>query len=391
LRLAPAGPAFHALVVVAVLRASDAAAQSPARAAPVEPSASEEDAPPPAEQGQVSDVAQPEPTSRRDGWVFLPGMTYTPETGLNMAGAAMRYFPGGARTSRLLLTVEASTSARGTVSFDPDVWFADGKYHLGGSAWANYLDYTYFGIGNDTRMADGEDFTAVRMTVRPELVRRVAEDLYAGALYELRYENVSEVEEGGMLDTGAATGGGGGLVSGLGLLVRWDSRDHSFAPRSGGVVTVSPRAYHSMLGSDFDFTRLLVDASWFVGLGGEHVLAAQGQIDLRGGEPPFSYMAQAGSRSLLRGMLEGRFRDRHFIGAQLEYRYPLWWRFGGVAFAGLGRVAPAIRDFDLTGLKYSVGGGLRFAIKPQERINVRLDFARSNDDSAYYFSLLEAF
>jgi outer membrane protein assembly factor BamA len=360
----------------------------------VTPTGSADDAPAPAEQGQVSGGAEPEPAPRPAGWVVLPGVAYTPDHGLTVAGALMRYFRRGSpgeRTSRVVLTVEASASGRGMVSLDPDVWFADGLYHLGGSTWVSYLDYTYFGVGNETRFADGEDYTAVRTTLRPEVVRRIAGNFYAGALYEARYEDVSKVEDSGMLDAGEVTGSGGGLVSGLGMLLRWDSRDNSFAPRSGGLVTLSPRIYSSVLGSDFDFRRLVLDGSWFFGLGGDHVLAVDGQVDLRGGDPPFSYMSQAGGSGLMRGMLEGRFRDRHFIAAQVEYRYPLWWRFGGVAFAGLGRVAPTIGDFDLTGLKYSVGGGLRFAIKPRERIHVRLDVARSNDDSAYYFALLEAF
>jgi hypothetical protein len=342
---------------------------------------------------QVSGTADPA-ARRQAGWVFLPGVTYTPDHGLTVAGAAMRYFRPGTRAERassMVLTVEASVQGKGMVSLDPSVWLADGDYHLGGTAWVSYLDYSYFGIGNDTRMADGEDFTAVRVQVRPELVRRIARSIYAGALHDLRHEEMTDVEDGGMLDAGAVPGSGGGLVSGLGLLLRWDSRDHSFSPRSGGVASVSPRVYSSALGSDFDFTRLVLEASWFFGLGGDHVVAVDGQADLQAGDPPFGNMAQAGGSRLLRGMLVGRFRDMHFVGAQVEYRYPLFWRFGGVAFGGLGRVAAELGDFDFSGLKYSAGGGLRFALQQQERITVRLDVGKSNDDSAFYFALLEAF
>ncbi|HWM85397.1 MAG TPA: BamA/TamA family outer membrane protein [Kofleriaceae bacterium] len=332
---------------------------------------------------------------RLAGWVFLPGVTYTPDHGLTLAGAALRYFKTEARTARVshvVLTAEGSLEGRGMVSFDPNVWFDGGRFHLGGTALVSYLDYSYFGLGNDTRMADGEDYTAVRGTVRPEGVMRIARSLYGGVVYEFRHENITALEEGGAIDSGMVAGDGEGtVVSGIGGLVRWDSRDHSFSPRSGGLITLSPRVYGSFLGSDHDFTRLLLEASWFFGLGGDHVLAVDGRVDLRGGDPPFSYMAYAGGSRLLRGMLEGRFRDRHFAGAQVEYRFPLFWRFGGVAFGGLGRVASELSEFALTDLKYSAGGGLRFAIQQDERITVRLDVAKSNDDSAFYFALLEAF
>jgi hypothetical protein len=332
--------------------------------------------------------------SERSGWVFLPGITYTPDRGLTLAGGALRYFRSDepdARASRVVLTVEASTSGRGTVSFDPDLWLRAGRFHLGGTVWVSYLDYAYFGVGNDTTMADREDYTAVRGTVRPELVTRITRELYAGAVYEGRFEDQVEVEEGGEIAAGQPVGADGCFISGLGLLLRWDSRDHAFTPRSGGLVTMSPRVYRKELGGDYDFTRLLAEASWFFNPAGDHVLGVNGRVDLRGGQPPFTYLSAAGGSHLLRGMLEGRFRDMHYAGAQVEYRSPLWWRFGGAAFAGLGRVAGELDEFALSGLKYSVGAGVRFAIQQDERITVRLDYGKSADDSGFYLAMLEAF
>ena len=43
-----------------------------------------------------------------------------------------------------------STSQRGEVSVDPEVWIAEGDVSLSGTAWFSYLDHVYFGIGNDT-------------------------------------------------------------------------------------------------------------------------------------------------------------------------------------------------------------------------------------------------
>jgi hypothetical protein len=376
-------------LLVVVYRAAAAGAEPPPGAASV----ADGEAAGGSAAGETADVARAREPDQRSGWVLLPGVTYTPDHGFNVSGSALRYFhtPSSARASRAVLTVEGATTGRGMVTFDPDVWLDGDRFHLGGTAWVSYLDYAYFGIGNDTRMADREDFTATRWTVRPEAVARIARSLYGGAVYEFRYEDMVEVEEGGELDTGEVTGRNGGAVSGLGALLRWDSRDHSFTPRSGGLVEVSPRIYRAELGGDFDFTRLLAEASWFFGLSGPHVLAVNGRIDLRGGDPPFSYLVGGGGSRLLRGMLEGRYHDRHFIGAQVEYRYPLWWRFGGVAFAGLGRVAGELDELGPSGVRGAAGGGLRFAIQKDERITVRLDYGKSRDDSGFYFAMLEAF
>ena len=333
---------------------------------------------------------------RRGGWVFLPGVTYSPDRGLTFAGGALRYFraPGqddAARASSVVLTVEASVSGRGMVSFDPDVWFADERYHLGGTAWVSYLDYAYFGVGNDTTMEDREDYTALRWSLRPELVRRIARALYAGAVYEFRYENQTEISGGGELAMERVPGAQGEIVSGLGALLRYDTRDHAFTPRSGGLVTLSPRAYLTELGGDRDFTRLLLEASWFFSLGGDHVLAADGRLDLRGGEPPFTYLSSGGGSRLLRGMLEGRYRDMQFVGAQAEYRFPLFWRFGLAAFAGVGDVFDKPKDVSFSTLKYSIGSGLRYALNPEQKLNIRADIGYGRKGVNFYVMIGEAF
>jgi len=334
------------------------------------------------------------PSGRSSGWVVLPGLSYTPEHGLTVAGAVLRYFrpeEEDRRSSRIGLQAGISLDGRAEVDFDPELWFLSDRLNIDGSSQVTYFDYSYFGIGNDTPDEAGEDYTAFRVNARVELIGHLTHTLYSGVLYDFRYEDITRVEPGGALDAGAAVGAGGGFLSGVGALIRWDSRDHSYSPRSGGVVTFSPRLYAEALGSDFTFSRWLIDASWFFGLGGAHVIGVDARGDFRTGDPPFDHLSLAGGSRLLRGMLEGRYRDMHYVAAQAEYRFPIYWRFGGVAFAGAGRVAGALDELALADLKYSVGGGLRFAVNPDERINVRFDVGHSDGETNVYFRILEAF
>lgn len=329
-----------------------------------------------------------------DGWVILPGLSYAPERGLAVAGSVLYYYRNGGpdeRPSKIQTQASISRDKRGEVNVDPDLYLFHERLNIGGSGQVSYFDYGYFGIGNETRTDAREDYTALRVAARGEVVARVGGDFFAGALYDYRFENIHDVDDGGELDMETVEGADGGNLSGIGVIARYDSRDNSFQPRAGGLVTVSPRLYHENLGSDSDFSRLLLDGSWFFGLGGAHVIAVDGRVDLRRGDPPFDHMSQAGGRRLLRGMLEGRFRDNHYVAGQTEYRFPLWWRFGGVAFGGLGRVADSVDEIDLTGLKYSIGGGVRFAVKPSERINLRFDAGVSEGDFNIYFAIGEAF
>jgi len=109
------------------------------------------------------------------------------------------------------------------------------------------------------------------------------------------------------------------------------------------------------------------------------------------GEAPFQIMSFLGGMNFMRGYYMGRFRDNNAIILQGEYRMPVWWRFGAVAFASAGDVAYKIDQFKLSDFKVTFGVGIRFAIDPKERINFRLDFAWADDSSGIYFTVVEAF
>ncbi|NJN26731.1 MAG: hypothetical protein HC819_12535 [Cyclobacteriaceae bacterium] len=84
--------------------------------------------------------------------------------------------------------------------------------------------------------------------------------------------------------------------------------------------------------------------------------------------------------------------DKQSFWMQAEFRRDLFWRFGGVAFAGIGDVAPEIDQFVFDEMKYVVGLGGRFQALKDEKLNARLDvgFGRGGQH-AVYLSIKEAF
>ena len=94
----------------------------------------------------------------------------------------------------------------------------------------------------------------------------------------------------------------------------------------------------------------------------------------------------------MRGYYFGRYRDRNMIAFQTEYRFPLFWRLGGVGFVGFGDVASDMTEFKMNQFKYNVGFGLRFMFDRQEKINARLDFGLcEGGSSGIYAMVVEAF
>jgi len=77
---------------------------------------------------------------------------------------------------------------------------------------------------------------------------------------------------------------------------------------------------------------------------------------------------------------------------QAEVRHELFWRVGGVVFAGMGDVASGLGDFSWNTNRFIYGLGGRFQALKDEKMNIRLDIGfTDNGQSAFYLSVREAF
>jgi len=94
----------------------------------------------------------------------------------------------------------------------------------------------------------------------------------------------------------------------------------------------------------------------------------------------------------MRGYPDNKFKDNNYLAGQVEYRFPVYWRFGGTVFGSAGEVAHRIRDFSVKATKLAFGLGLRCVVDTQEHIPFRLDVAFDPSlNPNVYFGLLEAF
>jgi hypothetical protein len=123
----------------------------------------------------------------------------------------------------------------------------------------------------------------------------------------------------------------------------------------------------------------------------EHILACELYSMLTTGDPPFHGMPLVGGASIMRGYYEGRFRDQNYLAGQLEYRKILFWRIGMTAFYSAGEVFDNFGNMEIAKVRSAYGIGLRFVFDPKERLNLRVDFAKTNESTGVYFGVDEAF
>jgi outer membrane protein assembly factor BamA len=311
------------------------------------------------------------------------------------AGATGGYYyrPAGSDTSSRPSTLGASLiytqKKQIEIGLGVDLyWKKDAHHFSGGIGYSKFPD-TFYGIGNNTAEEMAEDYTPQTFELGLSFQKTVRPGLYLGIHYQFSNTKMLEVEENGLLAKGDIPGSEGGVISSAGLGVNRDTRNNIFYPSSGGFYEFSVSLSRSAIGSDFDFTAYGLDLRKFIPLFSSHVLAFQGAMTVITGAPPFQSLSELGG--ILRGYAANRYRDKNLIAGQVEYRMPLWWRFGLVGFAGYGDVADKVSHFERNSFKYSAGWGIRYLLIRDEKLNLRFDFGYGQGSAEFYINITEAF
>ncbi len=342
--------------------------------------------------------AQPDSLAKlRGSLVVLPYAYYTPETKIAFgAGGVYSFRTAGAgpgdRPSSMKAAATYTQRKQMILALMPEIYLRKERYYYTGFYGYYKFPDKFWGIGGDAPDGAEENYRRNDFESNTSLQMRIARGVYAGALYQFQYMDPSDTAPRGALRAGAIPGSRTGTASGLGVVARYDTRDHVYQPSSGSNHQCSAVWFGSGLGSDYTFGVLSLDLRAYRGLFGSHVIALQTYNVFISGEAPFQMLGLLGGSYWMRGYYRGRYRDRNMITAQVEYRFPVWWRFGAAAFAGAGDVQRDAGKFRVDRFKYSVGCGARFMFDTRERIVARLDVGFGDGDNAgVYAMVLEAF
>lgn len=338
-----------------------------------------------------ADSSKPSSTS----WIGVPVVYYTPETDLcfGLTGAAAFRIDTSASTltSQVTLALIRSVRAHTIAELAPRLFMDSGNVAVEGSLLYTMFPNLYYGIGPNTSAEAEEPFTSEVGRIRMQGLYRAVGNLYAGLRYHVEWWAIHAIRPDGELASGGIYGTDRGVISGLGAVVRYDTRDNAFAPYSGHFLEASFVPYIPALGSTSRFNRAQVDARAYTPVASSFTLATRALMMSTDGDVPLEYIPRQGGEAF-RGYYEGRWRDKTVVSVAAEARIPLLWRFGMVAFAGLGTSAASPEQLSVAYLRSSFGLGLRFAVFPQERLNLRIDIARGNlGDIGFYLNFGEVF
>lgn len=344
-------------------------------------------------------VDPPKPSMRSvKGLIPAPVIYYTPDTKFGIGASLLGYFrlrsytdTTYTRLSLARLVVDYTLNKQTDQWLSWNIFTREERLMLRGELRHRIYTDRFYGIGNDSRKEDRERYDYDMISAKIAVLKHVGFRSFLGPdLQFTEYYDV-ELEEGSQLLSQQIPGYKKGRNVGLGAVFLIDHRNSTSYPSKGFYLELSGYHFGKTFGSDFRYNNLNFEFNRYYGLGNDRVLATNTMLRLNEGDVPVQRLATAGGDKILRGYARNRFHDDHFVGSQVEYRFPLFWRLGAAAFAGVGDVFDKPKDVSFSTLKYSVGTGLRYAIRPDQKLNSRLDIGYGREGINIYLMIGEAF
>ena len=175
--------------------------------------------------------------------------------------------------------------------------------------------------------------------------------------------------------------------SGVGASIEYDTRDMPLNTYSGRYFTADALFNDEALGSDKTYQSYSLAFRSYHELSESLVLAWELRGCIREGTTPLWDACTL----KLRGFPVTDYLGRETASGQVEARWRLNKRWGLVGFAGSGYVGNSFSEIRDREAIPSYGAGIRFMVLAAKRINLRIDYARSNDSDAIHVSVGEAF
>lgn len=330
----------------------------------------------------------------------LPNIGYSPDTKLVLGAFMLAQFkPKRAgeetRPSNLMASAAFTFEKQTSIETYYNIIFPQEKWLWNGATFFQRWPIRYWGVGPDTQVEDEITIDYRNIAFEQSLYRSINNAIYIGPkvhfrhMYDVNYES----DDNEPLDAPNVTGGEGSTNLGIGLGGTWDKRNSILTPTENHYVEFSALFYSPNWLGDFSFQTYTLDVRKYFDFDtqGKTVLAFQSISKLNKGEVPFRDMSLLGGSKMMRGYIEGRFRDKVGLQIQTEYRQMIKGRFGMVLFAATGNVAPNLSDLEMSKTKWTLGTGLRYNINKVDPTFIRIDYGFGKDTSGLYLTLGEAF
>lgn len=317
-----------------------------------------------------------------------PAVGYGGVLGLTFFHDSIQIEPGkDGKPPRAVLPSITAVAGGGT---ENGTWFG-GVFHMG-NWFENQVHYTG-GIGygsanldwyGQSDQFDGQSFAYnndVLFMIQRVMFDIGESDFYIGPQYKFMGTHASFDTDGSDIDI--PTDQLESQVSGLGLTVGFDNRDHPFAPTRGVKAELTYLQQGPALGSDYDYGRISGYALAYFPIADTVTLGLRTEAAGTSGDAPFYDLAMIS----MRGIPYGRYVDDSKLTFEAELRWDVAERWTVVGFGGVGVVSDDFGDLFDEDEHYAAGVGFRYLIARKFGLRMGLDFAYGDDEVAMYVTV----
>lgn len=351
-------------------------------------------------------VSQNDTVKSPKKYLLIPVLFKSPETGWALGASGAYYFKttpkndSTTRSSIIQSIIMFTQHGQNVQAIDGTIYLPHEKNILYLQTSHSYFPDYFWGLGQYTQNKWRQRYAFEHFFLFPHIKHKVSKHVFVGALGEFQYVyNVTKLKDKfrtkdsiGIFDTTNFLGKKNYFVSGLGFSVGYDTRNSTNWPTKGIFVQTLCTGFNQVLLSNFNLAKVVVDVRFFKTTFFKQVFALQFYNYAIIGQVPLREFAGLGGANNLRGFYTGRYRDNCFYSFIGEYRMPIYKRFAGVVFGGIGDVYNKVNEINAQSIKYSYGGGLRIELLRNERLNLRLDYGYSDiKNKGFYFTVGECF
>ena len=327
---------------------------------------------------------------------YLPTAYYTPEkkfgVGLLMVGL---YKTDNAspeeQPSSLVLNSFVSMNNSYGVEVENMTFFNQGKQRLLLELELHNEASVYYGQGIEQGDLDSNhhEFEEQLFSFKPRWMTEVADNYFIGVGADLIYASAGKLE---LVETETPVDSAdilpNNFSSGVVITSIYDSRDYRLNATKGWLFQIDAGLYHNNQSSSFSTYNIELANYIDLGSSAPGLIAWQVQGHFTDGDVPWNMLPDLGGSNAMRGYIKGRYRDEQMMMGQVEYRLPIFQRYGMVFWGAVGSVAPHVSDLTEE-LLTSYGTGFRFNIK--DNINLRFDVGVGENETNFYLNVNEVF
>jgi hypothetical protein len=333
--------------------------------------------------------------------ILNPAEGLYPRIGTITPGSGLAVGPAYRAIRRVGGAVDFSTFAMGSIK---KYWIADARVQLprlaneriGVDAHVQTYDFQeelFFGIGPDSARSDLVHYSLRNAIVGGSAAVRPASWLtIGGALDFLNPRIESATDDEGYITSRFDDGSAPGLAEQPDFLRYQGAIDVNYReprgnPRAGGRYLFTYQRFDDLDRNTYSFQRAEVDLQQYISLlRNRRVLALRGLVSVAdeddGAQIPFYFQRTLGGPDDLRGFHRLRFRDKHALLLQAEYRWEIFTAVDGALFYDAGKVASRVEDLNLRDLESDYGFGFRFG--SANSVFLRIEAAFGSSEGAHF-------